>query len=241
MTKKTPGKSTAKPRKPRKPKIIEHPLSSAVEFTNREIGWLNFNRRVLFEAEDSRTPVLERLRFLAISHSNLDEFFMKRVGGLKRQVAFGVSGKSSDGKTPQQQLIEIRTIAMQMVKDQAQCFSKAIKPALKEQNIHLIKWKDLDATEKEMAKKYYLKKKKLKVITKLKEVKLKVNKNIKTELIYQKMFLLIFQNFVITFQFQQKNQTVFVVVNFIQEINQLIKIGIRLNEKIFLFLKNLIN
>ena len=102
MTKKT---QPPKPRKARKPKIIEHPLSSETEFTNREIGWLNFNRRVLSEAEDSRTPLLERLRFLSISNSNFDEFFMKRVGGLKRQVAFGISPKSSDGKTPTQQLI----------------------------------------------------------------------------------------------------------------------------------------
>jgi polyphosphate kinase len=157
VTKKTPQKSINKPKRSRKPKIIEHPLASSVEFTNREIGWLNFNRRVLFEAEDSRTPILERLRFLAISHSNLDEFFMKRVGGLKRQVAFGISGKSSDGKTPQQQLAEIRTLCLKMVKDQAECFAKSLKPTLKEKNIHLVKWRDLDVSEKELARKYYLK------------------------------------------------------------------------------------
>jgi polyphosphate kinase len=157
MTKKTPGKALPKVRKPRKPKVIEHPLSSAVEFTNREIGWLNFNRRVLFEAEDSRTPLLERLKFLGICNSNLDEFFMKRVGGLKRQVAFGISPKSSDGKTPTQQLTEIRQLVMQMVKDQAQCFTKALKPALKEKNIQLLKWGDLSQKEKEVAQKYYLK------------------------------------------------------------------------------------
>jgi len=157
MTKKTPGKALPKVRKPRKPKVLEHPLSSAVEFTNREIGWLNFNRRVLFEAEDSRTPLLERLKFLGICNSNLDEFFMKRVGGLKRQVAFGISPKSSDGKTPTQQLAEIRGLVLQMVKDQAQCFSKALKPALKEKNIQLLKWGDLTPKEKEVAQKYYLK------------------------------------------------------------------------------------
>ncbi len=157
MTKKTPGKALPKVRKPRKPKVIEHPLSSAVEFTNREIGWLNFNRRVLFEAEDSRTPLLERLKFLGICNSNLDEFFMKRVGGLKRQVAFGISPKSSDGKTPTQQLTEIRQLVLQMVKDQAQCFTKVLKPALKEKNIQLLKWGDLSQKEKEVAQKYYLK------------------------------------------------------------------------------------
>lgn len=158
MTKKTPAPKThSKVRKPRKPKVIEHPLSSATEFTNREIGWLNFNRRVLFEAEDSRTPLLERLKFLGICNSNMDEFFMKRVGGLKRQVAYGISGKSSDGKTPTEQLAEIRKTVLQMIKDQATCWSKMIKPALKDKNILIVKWPDLSAKEKETAQKYYLK------------------------------------------------------------------------------------
>lgn len=162
MTKKTPGKSlstnikTPKPRKPRKPKVVEHPLSSETEFTSREIGWLNFNRRVLFEAEDSRTPLLERLRFLSICNSNLDEFFMKRVGGLKRQVAFGISSKSSDGKTPTQQLVKIRQHVLKVIQDQANCFTKVIKPALREKNILIVKWADLTAKEKEFAQKYYL-------------------------------------------------------------------------------------
>jgi len=157
MTNKSLNKPLPKPRKPRKPKIMEHPLSSAVEFTNREIGWLNFNRRVLVEAEDPRTPLLERLRFLSISNSNFDEFFMKRVGGLKRQVAYGISPKSSDGKTPTLQLQEIRKQALQMVQDQASCFSKSLRPLLKEKSIYLVKWSELSAKEKENAQKYYLK------------------------------------------------------------------------------------
>ncbi len=157
MTKKTETKALPKVKKPRKPKVLEHPLSSAVEFTNREIGWLNFNRRVLFEAEDSRTPLLERLRFLSICNSNLDEFFMKRVGGLKRQVAFGISPKSSDGKTPTQQLTDIRGIVVQNLKDQALTFAKVLKPALKENHIDLSRWADLSAKEKESTQKYYAK------------------------------------------------------------------------------------
>ncbi|MEZ0391060.1 MAG: polyphosphate kinase 1 [Pseudobdellovibrionaceae bacterium] len=157
MTKKTQTKSMPKVKKPRRPKILEHPLSSATEFTNREIGWLNFNRRVLFEAEDSRTPLLERLKFLGISNSNLDEFFMKRVGGLKRQVAFGISPKSSDGKTPIQQLADIRVQVQQMIKSQDHCYAKLLKPALKEKSIHLLKWNDLSQKEKEVAQKYYMK------------------------------------------------------------------------------------
>lgn len=157
MTKKTTPKPLPKVKRQRKPKVIEHPLSSATEFTNREIGWLNFNRRVLFEAEDSRTPLLERLKFLGISNSNLDEFFMKRVGGLKRQVAFGISPKSSDGKTPIQQLAEIRQQVQQMIKSQDHCYAKLLKPALKEKNIYLLKWNELSSAEKETAQKFYMK------------------------------------------------------------------------------------
>jgi polyphosphate kinase len=145
-----------RPRK-KKPKVIEHPLSSETEFTNREIGWLNFNRRVLHEAEDARNPLLERVRFLSICNSNLDEFFMKRVGGLKRQVALGISPKSSDGKTPVQQLQEIRIQILQLIADQANVFAKILKPALKENSIHLLRWTDLSAKEKEWTQKYYIK------------------------------------------------------------------------------------
>ncbi|MFN7729176.1 MAG: polyphosphate kinase 1 [Bdellovibrio sp.] len=141
----------------KKPKIMEHPLSSETEFTNREIGWLNFNKRVLHEAMDERTPLLERVRFLAICNSNLDEFFMKRVGGLKRQVAIGISPKSSDGKTPVQQLQEIRVQVLQLLHDKADVFGKVLKPALKAANIYLLDWKDLTAKEKEWTQKYYSK------------------------------------------------------------------------------------
>ena len=75
-------------------------------YLNRELTWLNFNRRVLVEAEDERIPLLERVKFLAIANSNLDEFFMKRLGGLKQQIAAGVNQLSVDGKTPRQQLTE---------------------------------------------------------------------------------------------------------------------------------------
>lgn len=162
MTKKSrtesnPKMSLPKARRGRKPKVIEHPRSSEVEFTNREIGWLNFNRRVFLEAEDSRTPLLERLKFLSICTSNLDEFFMKRVGGLKRQVAFGISPKSSDGKTPVQQLAEIRKLAQVAIVDQANCFIKTLKPALAEKKIFIVKWKDLSDSEKAQAQKFYMK------------------------------------------------------------------------------------
>lgn len=150
-------KTTSKKRKPKKPSVVEHPLSSEALFTNREIGWLRFNRRVLFEAEDARNPLLERLRFLSISSSNMDEFFMKRVGGLKRQVAYGIAPKSADGQTPSQQLASIRQAVIPMIHEQDRCFEKILKPALGENGIFLVKWKDLSSREREQVKKYYQK------------------------------------------------------------------------------------
>src|SRR5262245_44777519 len=78
-------------------------------YLNRELSWLAFNARVLHEALDPRTPLLERLKFLAIFSSNLDEFYMVRVAGLRRQVASGVVQPPPDGLTPQEQLARIRT------------------------------------------------------------------------------------------------------------------------------------
>ena len=79
-------------------------LSSPDLYLNRELSWLRFNRRVLLEAEDRRTPLLERVKFLAIASGNLDEFYMKRIGGLKQQVGAGVTHLTVDGCTPHQQL-----------------------------------------------------------------------------------------------------------------------------------------
>src|SRR3954447_3730404 len=85
------------------------------EFLNRDVSWLEFNRRVLHEALDERTPLLERVRFLGIFSSNLDEYFMKRIGGLKRQIAAGVMTPSPDGMTPRQTLTAIRNAVLPML------------------------------------------------------------------------------------------------------------------------------
>lgn len=153
---KTGSKKVPKKRSPRKPKMVEHLRASAQEFANREIGWLHFNRRVLAQAEDERHPILERVRFLSISGSNLDEFFMKRVGGLKRQKAFGVTAKSADGQLPTEQLQAIRSFLLPMLKEQAACFEK-LKNKLLQHKIALLKWKDLSAQERDQVKDYYIK------------------------------------------------------------------------------------
>jgi polyphosphate kinase len=82
-------------------------LNAPEWYLNRELTWLEFNKRVLWEAEDPRTPLLERVKFIAIVSANLDEFFMKRIGGLKQQVGAGISELSVDGRSPQQQIIVV--------------------------------------------------------------------------------------------------------------------------------------
>ncbi|MGB5740951.1 MAG: polyphosphate kinase 1 [Sedimenticolaceae bacterium] len=99
---------------PTAPETID--LNDAALYLNRELTWLAFNRRVLYEAEDSRNPLLERLKFLAIVSSNLDEFFMKRIGGLKQQVGAGMTVKTVDGRTPREQITECYSV----VRDQEQ-------------------------------------------------------------------------------------------------------------------------
>ena len=91
---------------PKEPSSQLIDLNAPEWYLNRELTWLEFNKRVLWEAEDPRTPLLERVKFIAIVSSNLDEFFMKRIGGLKQQVGAGISELSADGRSPQQQITE---------------------------------------------------------------------------------------------------------------------------------------
>ena len=132
------------------------PTESAVadgarDLLNRELSWLAFNDRVLHEAIDKRTPLLERVRFLGIFTSNLDEYFMKRVGGLKRQVLAGVVPHSADGLTPTQQLAAIRAAVIPMLTRQAHCFKEQLRPALAAEQIHLLPWSQLTESEQAFA------------------------------------------------------------------------------------------
>lgn len=126
-------------------------------FLNRELAWLEFNRRVLAQAADERTPLLDRVNFLGIFTSNLDEFIMKRVGGLSRQIAAGVVTRSYDGLTATVQMPAIRNAVIPLLQAQADVFSREIRPALKEHNIHLLEWSELTDDEMDAADRYFMK------------------------------------------------------------------------------------
>lgn len=128
--------------------------TGGAEFLNREIQWLEFNNRVLAEALDERTPLLERLRFLGIFSSNLDEFFMKRIDGLRHQVAVG-SKRMSGGLTAAQQLPLIRKIVLDQQRRQAEFFKKSLVPNLKKNGIELLSWSQLTSAERAFATKHY--------------------------------------------------------------------------------------
>ncbi len=124
-------------------------------FLNRELSWLEFNRRVLHEALDDRTPLLERVSFLAIFNSNLDEYYQKRVGGLMRQVRAGVGSRSPDGLTAPQQLTQIRQSVLSMLEAQADCYTSTILPDLAEAGIRLLQWEQLTEPERDVCTRYF--------------------------------------------------------------------------------------
>ncbi len=106
------------------------PLSDPSLYFNRELSWLDFNWRVFAQALDERTPLLERVRFIAITANNLDEFYQKRVGGLKRQVAAGVRMISPDGRTPREQLQMIVAAARPMQAALSETWEKVLRPLI---------------------------------------------------------------------------------------------------------------
>ena len=124
---------------------------------NRELSWLEFNRRVLEEALDKSNPLLERLKFLSIYSTNLDEFFMIRVSGLKEQIAENVSELSPDGLSAGEQLREIREKLRPMLEEQMSCLRNEILPQLAENGITIWKYEGLSEEEKTRLNQYFLK------------------------------------------------------------------------------------
>ena len=130
-------------------------LDSPELYLNRELTWLNFNRRVLIEAQDTRTPLLERVKFLAIVSSNLDEFFMKRIGGLKQQLGAGVHELSVDGRTPLEQLAECHEVVRDL-KIQQRDLAVHLTVQLSEVGIWISRYYELGEAEQAELREYYL-------------------------------------------------------------------------------------
>ncbi|MGZ3447618.1 MAG: RNA degradosome polyphosphate kinase, partial [Myxococcaceae bacterium] len=124
-------------------------------YLNRELSWLAFNKRVLEEAADTRWPLLERLKFLSITFSNLDEFFMIRVSGLHDQLVQAETERSPDGLTPRQQLARIGEVVRGLLKDATELLERQLLPGLAEHGIRLRDWKSLGKAAQERAKTYF--------------------------------------------------------------------------------------
>ena len=122
---------------------------------SRELSWIEFNRRVLEEAADKSQPLLERVKFMSIFCTNLDEFFMIRVSGLKRQIVSDVNESTSDGLTAQEQREYIYQELCPMVKEQYRLFNQELVPQLEENNIKFFKYSELDENEKKKLDKYF--------------------------------------------------------------------------------------
>ncbi|GAB3607624.1 RNA degradosome polyphosphate kinase [Conyzicola nivalis] len=120
-------------------------------YLDRELSWLAFNQRVLELAEDTTLPLLERANFLAIFTSNLDEFFMVRVAGLKRRIATGLAVPTNVGRAPEDVLAAVSAKAHELQHRHAVAFGEHVKPALDEAGIHIEVWSDLDEADRDRA------------------------------------------------------------------------------------------
>jgi polyphosphate kinase len=147
-----PGAVVAEPDAPRSAEAEELPPD---RFSNRELSWLDFNGRVLALAEDQQQPLLERVKFLAIFSSNLDEFYMVRVAGLKRRNEMGLAVTSADGLTVPEQLAIISTRTQELVERQGKCFTDDVLPALEEVGIRLVHWDSIEHEDRQELARYF--------------------------------------------------------------------------------------
>lgn len=128
------------------------PPMGAERYVNRELSWLEFNRRVLHEALAPRHPLLERVKFLAIFSSNMDEFFMVRVAGIRDQLDAGVVELSPDGLLPAAQIAQIKPVVEELCEQQRQCWQQDIQPKLRERGIVVSSYADLSPAQRDAAR-----------------------------------------------------------------------------------------
>src|SRR5262245_64934928 len=124
-------------------------------YFNRELSWLEFNRRVLEEAKDETVPLLERVKFLAIFSSNLDEFFMVRVARLKRMILEGDQRADPDGLTPAETLTAVSKRVHELAEEQHLCFLNAIMPQLSAEGIHLVYPEEMSGEQQHFLEDYF--------------------------------------------------------------------------------------
>ncbi|MED5562454.1 MAG: polyphosphate kinase 1, partial [Cyanobacteriota bacterium] len=127
---------------------MSNPAVASEHYINRELSWISFNERVLAQALDTRTPLLEQAKFSAIFSNNLDEFFMVRVASLKAQVEAGITKTSADGLTPLQQLLTIRDHLVPLIEQQQDHYRKHLKNQLVEHGVHLLDYEQLNPKER---------------------------------------------------------------------------------------------
>lgn len=135
--------------------MTEIDLTSPSLYINRELSLLEFQRRVLEEARDEENPLLERLKFLAIFGSNMDEFYMVRVSGIRKQVESNVMKLSEDGLTPREELAAIRKVAQGLMQDAQSCFQRKLLSNLDKEGIHVLDYQKLSKSQKERADSYF--------------------------------------------------------------------------------------
>ena len=128
---------------------------TSLRYVDRELSWLAFNQRVLELAEDEHLPVFERANFLAIFASNLDEFFMVRVAGLKRRIVTGLAVPNINNVEPSALFTEINRAAYQLQLRHAQAFQDLVRPALAEAGVHIVQWDSLDDADRRVLTEYY--------------------------------------------------------------------------------------
>ena len=141
---------------PAVPELVLPPtLNDPALYLNRELSWLAFNGRVLGEAADPSQPLLERVKFAAITYSNLDEYYMVRVSGLQQQVAAGMTDVSPDGMTSAEQLTVLRAWVGPMLSDAAELFQNELRPALKSAGIEIVDYGQLSKAQQKALKDYF--------------------------------------------------------------------------------------